>query len=371
MGKARHEEIYETLRGEIQKGKFADSMRFPSDNALARRFGVGRQTVYFAVSRLCGENLVSRRRGAGTFITKTARRSGGAIAAIAPSFPSSEIYPVICGELSRICQENGRLFCYADGRSNNEHDALVRLKNSVRDMVDQGVSGIIFRPVDYYENSDDINREIVATIKKAGLPLVLLDCDFGSMPECSGLDVVGVDNIMVGMELGKHVVERGAVRVMLANRAKASVNVSLRRIGVKAALDGVRGAKFEGINVSESSPAEVAASIRRFRPDAIIGLGDIIAAQVLKVLARMKIRVPQDVIVAGVDDVEMARMTSPALTTMHQPCAEIARAAFDMLEWRTAHPDAVSRRVELAAKLIVRESTGKMTSTQVLRRTAK
>ena len=66
---------------------------------------------------------------------------------------------------------------------------------------------------------------------------------------------------------------------MFASRAKASVNVRLRRIGVKAALDGVRGAKFEDINVSESSLAEVAASIRRYRPDAIIGLGDMIAAR--------------------------------------------------------------------------------------------
>ena len=371
MARSRHSEIFETLKGEILSGKYAGNARFPSDNALARRFGAGRQTVYWAVSRLQDIGLVRRERGSGTFLTQKARRNGGAIAVIAPSFPQSEIYPVICSELSRICQENGRLFCYADGRSNNEHDALVRLKTSVRDMVDHGVSGIIFRPVDYYENSDDINREIVATIKKAGLPLVLLDCDFGSMPECSGLDVVGVDNMMVGMMLGRHVVERGAVRVMFASRARASVNVSLRRIGVKAAMDGIRGAKFESINVSESSQDEVAASIHRFRPDAIIGLGDMIAAQVLKVLARMKIRVPQDVIVAGVDDVEMARMTSPALTTVHQPCAEIARAAFDLLAWRTQNPDAVARRVELASRLVVRESTGKTTTTKVLRRKTK
>ena len=368
MEKARHEEIYETLRSEILKGKFANSSRFPSDNTLARRFGVGRQTVYFAVSRLCGENLVSRKRGAGTFITKAARRSGGAIVAIAPSFPSSEIYPVICGELSRICQENGRLFCYADGRSNNAHDALVSLKKSVRGMVEQGVSGVIFRPVDYYENSDEINCEIVATIKKAGLPIILLDCDIGGPPQCSGLDVVGVDNMMVGMTLGRHVVERGAVRVLFVSRARMSVNVRLRRIGIKAALDGVHGARLEGFCLSDGSLTEMSSCIRKFRPDAVIGSGDVVAAQVLKVLERMKLRVPQDVMVAGVDDVEIASMMSPSLTTVRQPCAEIARAAFDLLEWRTAHPDAVSRRVELAAQLVVRESTGKTANAKASRR---
>lgn len=371
MKKARHEEIYETLRSEILKGKFACSSRFPSDNALARRFGVGRQTVYFAVSRLCGEKLVSRRRGSGTFITRTARKSGGAITMIAPSFPSSEICPVICRELSRICQDNGRLFCYADGRSDNARDALVRLKNSVRDMAGQGVSGIVFRPVDYYENSDEINREIVASIRRNGIPLVLLDCDIGGPPQCSGLDVVGVDNMMVGMTLGCHVVERGAARVMFVSRARWSVNVRLRKIGIKAALDGVRGARLEEFCLSDGSLSEMSARIRKFRPDAIIGSGDVVAAQVLKVLERMRLQVPQDVMVAGVDDVEIASMTSPSLTTVHQPCAEIAKAAFDLLECRTRNPDAVARRVELASRLVVRESTGKAAVAKISMKGAK
>ena len=84
-----------------------------------------------------------------------------------------------------------------------------------------------------------------------------------------------------------------------------------------------------------------------------------------------RLQVPQDVMVAGVDDVEIARMTSPSLTTVHQPCAEIARAAFDLLEWRTRKPDAVARRVELASRLVVRVSTGKTTTTKVLRRKTK
>ena len=355
--KARHEEIYEMLRRDILSGKFSGAEHFPSDNALARRFGVGRQTVYWAVSRLRDENLVWRERGSGTFLTRIAKKNGSPIVAIAPSFPSSEIYPVVCRELSRICQEHGRLFCYADEHSDTAKEALVRLKNSVREMANQGVSGIIFRPVDYYENSDAINRDVVASIRKVGLPLVLLDCDISGPPECSGLDVVSVDNMMVGMTLGKHVVERGAARVMFVSRALVSVNVRLRQIGVKAALEGVHGAKLECCRISAASSSEMAAHIRRFRPDAIIGSGDVVAAQVLKVLGRMKLRVPQDVMVAGVDDVEIARTTSPSLTTVRQPCAEIARAAFDLLEWRTRHPDAIARRVEFAAKLVVREST--------------
>ena len=64
-------------------------------------------------------------------------------------------------------------------------------------------------------------------------------------------------------------------------------------------------------------------------------------------------------------------MTSPSLTTVHQPCAEIARAAFDLLEWRTRNPDAVARRVELASRLVVRESTGKAAVAKISRKGVK
>ena len=355
--KTRHNEIFETLKSEILSGKYSGNARFPSDNALARRFDVGRQTVYWAVSRLSDIGLVWRKRGAGTFLTRDARRNGGPIAVIAPLFPSSEIFPVICKELSRICQENGRLFCYADEHSESADEMLARLKASVKRMSEQGVAGVIFRPVDYYENSAEINFEITSAIRKAGIPLVLLDCEIGEPDVSSGFDVVGIDNMVAGMWLGRHVVECGARRVLFVCRAKSSVNVRLRQIGISAALNDVRGTHMESARMSETGQSELSAHVKRFKPDAILCSGDIVAAHVLKILSRMRLGVPDDVLVAGVDDVEIARMTTPPLTTVRQPCAEIARAAFDLLAWRTAHPDAVPRRVALAAELVVREST--------------
>lgn len=357
--KTRHNEIFETLKGEILSGKYSGNSHFPSDNALARRFNAGRQTVYWAVSRLSDMGFVWRKRGAGTFLTKEAKRNGGPIAVIAPSFPSSEIFPVICNELSLICQENGRLFCYADEHSESAKDALSRLKAFVKRMSEHGVAGVIFRPVDYYENSAEINFEITSAIRKAGIPLVLLDCEIGEPDVSSGFDVVGIDNMVTGMRLGRHIVERGAKRVLFLSRARSSVNVRLRQIGIEAALDGVRDARMECVRMPDGSLPELISRIRKFKPDAILCSGDIVAAHVLKILSRMRLRVPDDVLVAGVDDVEIARMTTPPLTTIRQPCVEIARSAFDLLMWRTAHPSAVPRRVALAAELVVRESTEK------------
>lgn len=64
-------------------------------------------------------------------------------------------------------------------------------------------------------------------------------------------------------------------------------------------------------------------------------------------------------LVTGVNDVDIASLVSPTLTTVHQPCKDIARTAFETLLWRFDNPDAEKRRVMLAADLIVRESTAR------------
>ena len=77
----------------------------------------------------------------------------------------------------------------------------------------------------------------------------------------------------------------------------------------------------------------------------------------MKTLAALGVRVPDDVAVAGFDDVNYAALATPRLTTMHQPCEELAALAFETLLFRMAHPDAPARESFLNAPLVVREST--------------
>ena len=68
-------------------------------------------------------------------------------------------------------------------------------------------------------------------------------------------------------------------------------------------------------------------------------------------------RVPQDVLLAGFDDVNFARFVSPGLTTMHQPCTEIGRTAYETLLARVRDPDSPPRTISFSAPLVVRAST--------------
>ena len=67
--------------------------------------------------------------------------------------------------------------------------------------------------------------------------------------------------------------------------------------------------------------------------------------------------VPKDILLTGFDDVKYASLVSPPLTTFRQPCADIARAAFEALLARSAEPDRTPRTILLNAPLVARDST--------------
>ena len=103
--------------------------------------------------------------------------------------------------------------------------------------------------------------------------------------------------------------------------------------------------------------ASIRRHLRRHRPDAIICCNDKTAAIFKRTLDLLGIRVPEDILLAGFDDVSVSNIMSPPLTTIHQPCELIAKTAFDRLLARIADPDLSPAEILLNSKLIVREST--------------
>ena len=67
--------------------------------------------------------------------------------------------------------------------------------------------------------------------------------------------------------------------------------------------------------------------------------------------------IPDDLSVVGFDDSELAEIVAPSLTTVRQPLAEMGRMAVSLLMRLLENQRVDALRIELATKLIVREST--------------
>ncbi len=92
-------------------------------------------------------------------------------------------------------------------------------------------------------------------------------------------------------------------------------------------------------------------------PTALLALSDPLAIGVLQAARAKNVNVPKQLSVVGFDDLETARVTFPELTAIHQPFQEMGRVGVDMLFRLLNGLTLDVTRVELSARLTVRDST--------------
>ena len=93
-------------------------------------------------------------------------------------------------------------------------------------------------------------------------------------------------------------------------------------------------------------------------PTAVFCANDVIAIGALNAASDLGIRVPEDVTVVGLDDIEVARWPVVNLTTVHTNIDVIAREAAEMLVARIADPSAPLRAFQDQASLVLRGTHG-------------
>ncbi len=94
---------------------------------------------------------------------------------------------------------------------------------------------------------------------------------------------------------------------------------------------------------------------RSVRPTAVFCTSDEMAIGLMRTLFSAGLRVPEDISVAGFDDIEFAAVAEPALTTIHQPRRELGKAAatvlIDLLQGRST-----PKQIRLETELVIRDS---------------
>lgn len=92
------------------------------------------------------------------------------------------------------------------------------------------------------------------------------------------------------------------------------------------------------------------------KTDGIFASSDVIAAQVIQVCRKKGISIPKQLRLVGFDDVTIAALTTPSITTIHQPVKEMAQMAVSHLK-KAGEGKLVPRRTALPVTLIKRETT--------------
>jgi LacI family transcriptional regulator len=97
-------------------------------------------------------------------------------------------------------------------------------------------------------------------------------------------------------------------------------------------------------------------------PTAIFAFNDQMAIGAMQAGLERGLRIPDDLSVVGFDDTAEAELVTPRLTTVHQPLAEIGRMGVSLLTRLLENQRLEALHVELETKLVVRGSTGRVSS---------
>jgi len=374
---AKHDAVYDALAAEIGAGKYRDEGKLPSEAQLVMRFKVSRPTVIRALRDLQKDGLVTRRAGAGTFLT-TLTTQPLPLEPLRPQPLSSqalelgllvpgvrragEIFEVIAGELARLARSAGHMFWWTGGGV-EDLDPVATLANAEKicdQFVQRRVAGVFFASFEHMAKCEATNVTLVNRLREAGITVVLLDRDMSPFPLRTDLDLVGIDNFQGGYVLAQHLIKLGCRRIKFLAVPFSAPTVMSRLAGAREAMLAANiEVPRDFFQVGFPEDAKLAKLIAAGRTtDAVICGNDHTAAALIRSLHNIGINVPRNIRVVGFDDVHYATLVSPTLTTMHQPCREIATLAFRAMLSRIADPTLTPRTILLTPHLVVRESCG-------------
>ena len=251
----------------------------------------------------------------------------------------------------RGAEEAARAENYAVVLGDTRHDP--ELENQYAAMLRRHeVDGLVFL-------GHRLPESLASLIAEAhGAAPVVNGCEFSP---ALGVSSVHIDNSAAGADATEHLVGLGHRRIGIVTGPLLSPLSRDRLAGVQKAAaqhDLASELRVQGGDFSVESGLQAAQALLADGATALFCFSDEMAVGALRAATRLGLSCPQDVSIVGFDDIRFAQYTTPELTTIHQPAAEIGRRAVGLLH-RAITGDLIKPEiVTLPHRLVVRESTG-------------
>ena len=188
----------------------------------------------------------------------------------------------------------------------------------------------------------------------AALPAVLLNTSVAD----ARYTTLNIDNYGGAQAMTRHLLVCGYADIAFITGPSGNFDAAERLKGFReAAARHARIHLLQGDFSEESghrAGREIAAM--RQRPQAVFAANDMMAIGCLFALAEAGLRVPEDIALAGFDDIPIARYVNPPLTTVRVRIADLGQGALEQLVARMETPDAPMQAQTLACEIVPRAS---------------
>jgi len=261
--------------------------------------------------------------------------------------------PVVRGIEDVISKRGYRLtFCNTGFSDKREREVVRMLRGS-------WVDGIILDSVADFKDSEYVQFLARLGMPKKRIPVVSLE----RKVDDSAILSVRIDNYEGARMSVRHLVERGCRRIVhIAGPEFCSMaNDRLCGFREEMAEQGL-GVGPKAVVRGDFSPEQGYVAMGRLLKanpelDGVLSANDQMAIGAIKALQEHGRRIPEDVKIAGFDNIFVSSLIEPSLTTIDVPRYEMGRAAAGLLLDRLTNPEAELEDVLLPIRLVVRHST--------------
>lgn len=202
---------------------------------------------------------------------------------------------------------------------------------------------------------------LINTLHQLNIPAVVLD---PQGPETIPVPTVGATNFSGSMKAVEHLISLGHKRIAMITGGGATSAYSTARYAAYTAALMDAGITIDPALVKDGDFTLAAGHLLggelldlADRPTAVFAGNDLQALGLINAATSRGIKVPQQLSVVGYDDIALAQLSSPALTTVRQPLQQMAGMAVAILVDQIRKLPDRPQSVELATELIVRDST--------------
>lgn len=171
---------------------------------------------------------------------------------------------------------------------------------------------------------------------------------------------VGVNDFNAAYDMTTHLIDIGHKNIAMIS-AKNSGSPRLRELGFKKALErnNISPAAIVYGNYVYDESYEASLSLLKENPEisAIFAISDIMAIGCTKACHTLGLKVPEDVSIAGFDNITFSQMLNTELTTVSQPRYQIGQSAMQLLIEQIEKGIKKQNSIYLEHSLVIREST--------------
>ncbi|MDD5424073.1 MAG: GntR family transcriptional regulator [Candidatus Omnitrophica bacterium] len=349
-----YKQLKRVIENQVKSGEKKPGELVSSEKEFCEKHGISQITVRKAIFELVNEGVLYRIPGKGTFVSGPEQGSRSA-----SKLKTDNIGFVISREHHPIFSNTFYSYVFAGV----EEEARAHGYNLIYQVLDEKLMFdpstfklIEERKVDGLILTGEMSHSFVSNLKSKDIPIVLVD----HLIEDSGLDSVVTDNTKGTSEMIKYLADLGHEHIGFLGATLEHGSFMERFEGYKAALkknhlefkeDFVQtGLLWNGYGMME----------KMFRlpkmPTAIFACNDLMAVRAMAAIQDKGMKVPDDMSIAGFDDIDMSQQIHPPLTTVRVQKEEMGKAGVKRLIQRIKNSNKRPEKIVVPTELVVRKS---------------